>query len=187
MREQIKQGFLMVMLSLFASSFWVMAAESELVINSVEAKALPKNRIQLSADSTITMSREQIDMLYNGIPLTFNYELKVSEFLVLGLTNVVAEHKFRYALKYHALSKQFVVRDLINNTQSSHPTLSLALAQISEIQNFKFTLERDEERQYQGLLKLWLDIEALPAPLRIPAYLSSRWGLNSGWYRWSVP
>ena len=40
--------------------------------------------------------------------------------------------------------------------------------------------------RYEGALRAWLDIEALPAPLRLLAYLSDDWPLTSEWYTWPL-
>ena len=37
-----------------------------------------------------------------------------------------------------------------------------------------------------GLNEVYVDIEALPAPLRPVAYLSSPWRLTSEWYEWPL-
>jgi len=144
----------------------------------------------LSMKSEIVMSDEQAQMLLNGIPLTFVYDIRIAE---KGFWNFWGGNHYskeiRYLLFYHGLSKQFVVRDLETKNQHSYPTLSLALLSISTPSNIEFALHDPEGlklEDYQGQAKLWLDIEALPTPLRIPAYLSSNWRLNSSWFKWEL-
>lgn len=143
--------------------------------------------VYISVKSSIVMSLEQEQMLLNGIPLTFVYDVRLKEKRFFGGNNYAAE--LRYLLFYHGLSKQFVVRGLTTKKQYSYPTLSLALLFISTPPAIEFEV-KDEQGfhldRYEGRAKLWLDIEALPTPLRIPAYLSSNWWLNSSWYKWEL-
>lgn len=151
---------------------------------------LKKIDMLLSIKSEIVMSEEQAQMLLNGIPLTFVYDIRIDEkgFWSFWNGNNYAK-EIRYLLFYHGLSKQFVVRDLETKKQHSYPTLSLALLSISTPTNVEFNL-RDSQgiklENYRGKAKLWLDIEALPTPLRIPAYLSKNWWLNSSWFKWEL-
>lgn len=154
------------------------------ILNSGALKAVD---ILISINSRIVMSDVQQQMLLNGIPLTFVYDIRLNEKVFFGGNNYAKE--IRYLLFYHGLSKQFVVRDLETKKQHSYPTLSLALLSISTPTDIEFKV-KDERGfqldQYEGSAKLWLDIEALPTPLRIPAYLSSHWWLNSSWFKWEL-
>lgn len=158
----------------------------------LEIRDVTRNKKQeLIIYSDIKMSEEQAAALKNGIPLTFNYEIKIMEQGRWGFRSLYDERKLPYTLKYHGLSKQYVVRDEHNQQQKSYPTLTLALAQIEQIkiEGFGEDLYHHYDARhgrvgglYQGRARLRLDIEALPAPLRIPAYLSSQWRLNSDWF-----
>ena len=143
--------------------------------------------VVLAINSKIVMSSEQEQMLLNGIPLTFVYDIRLREKGFWSRHNY--EKELRFLLFYHGLSKQFVVRNLGTTKQHSYPTLSLALLSISTPTGIAFSLKDSEGiklEQYEGRTKLWLDIEALPTPLRIPAYLSSNWWLNSSWFTWDL-
>ncbi|GGZ89795.1 hypothetical protein DC083_00270 [Ignatzschineria ureiclastica] len=142
--------------------------------------------IELSFRSKIVMSDAQEQMLLNGIPLTFVYEVRIEKPGLFWATQSYMQ-EIHYRLYYHGLSKQFVVRNLENGKQHSYPTLSLAILSISTPTDIEFHLEDSAGlvlKEYQGRAKLWLDIEALPTPLRIPAYLSPNWWLNSQWFKW---
>ena len=141
----------------------------------------------LKVKSQITMSHEQEQMLLNGIPLTFVYDIRLQK---KGFFSQTAYQKeVRYLLFYHGLSKQFVVRDLETKKQHSYPILSLALLSISAPAEIVLGMKNSEGiilQEYEGRARLWLDIEALPTPLRIPAYLSSNWWLSSNWFKWEL-
>lgn len=156
------------------------------VVEEVAAVA-PANSEQLllQIQSSVVMSDEQEQMLRNGIPLTFVYDIRLNDHRGF-FSKQIDSKELRFLLFYHGLSKQFVVRDLAQEKQDSYPTLSLALLHISTPSNIEISFERRENADYQGRVRLWVDIEALPTPLRIPAYLSSKWQLNSGWHAWGL-
>lgn len=146
----------------------------------------PEGLLSLQIQSQVIMSDEQEQMLRNGIPLTFVYEVRLTDHKGF-FSKLVDSQEIRLLLFYHGLSKQFVVRDLAKEKQDSYPTLSLALLHISTLENIELKYRQDNQSDYQGKARLWVDIEALPTPLRIPAYLSSKWQLNSGWHSWGLP
>lgn len=148
---------------------------------------LPAVDLLLKLKSHIGMSEEQEQMLLNGIPLTFVYDIRIEKKGFLSQNSYRKE--VRYLLFYHGLSKQFVVRDLETKKQHSYPILSLALLSISTPVEIVIHMENRDGlmlQEYEGRAKLWLDIEALPTPLRIPAYLSSNWWLSSDWFKWEL-
>ncbi len=44
----------------------------------------------------------------------------------------------------------------------------------------------NEGKRYEVLMQAELDIESLPSPLRLLAYITPSWRLNSDWYTWSL-
>jgi hypothetical protein len=44
----------------------------------------------------------------------------------------------------------------------------------------------DDSGDYSVRLRGILDIESLPTPIRLLAYVSSAWGMNSVWYQWHL-
>ena len=203
-------GILAILLSCFSLSLAAVAKQSILEIENVksefyeEGSTLKRIRdvelltngslhhvdIQLAIKSKIVMSNEQSQMLLNGIPLTFVYDIRIEEKGQYGFwRGNNYEKEIHFLLFYHGLSKQFVVRDLNTQKQHSYPILSLALLSISNLNDIEFNIVDEAGfrlNRYHGKAKLWLDIEALPTPLRIPAYLSSNWWLNSSWFKWEL-
>ncbi len=176
----LRSLFCFLLLTLSAPLF---AEQSLLLIEEIT----PLKRKSVTITSAIELNEDQKEMLNNGIPFTFVYELRLSTPRRFGPPKVIVERSYRYTLKYHALSKQYVVHDGGLTWQKSYPTLSLALAQIKQRKGLAIPPPKsDEVIRYFGSARLRLDIEALPAPLRIPAYLSRRWQLTSGWVAFPI-
>ena len=41
-------------------------------------------------------------------------------------------------------------------------------------------------KKYIARIRLYLDIDSLPSPLRPRAYFSSDWNISSQWYKWEI-
>ncbi len=77
---------------------------------------------------------------------------------------------------------------VLSEMRESLTSLSEALKQLGSLNELKLPLEQTltPEEDYSLKLRVNLDIEALPAPLRPVAYTSLAWHLNSGWTTWKV-
>ncbi|GAA5099334.1 hypothetical protein GCM10023338_12700 [Wohlfahrtiimonas larvae] len=164
-----------------------MSFAEDFSISSVYVKnGNQQDTYKLSIEATIKMSNEQIEILQNGISLTFSYTFVVEE--KVGLVWLEGDNKqtiYDYTISYNALTQQYVVESHKKRRYENFPTLSLALAYIAEPKNMSIKIiDREPNRAYRGGVRLKLDINELPTPLRIPAYLSKEWNLDTGWKYW---
>lgn len=172
---------------LLISSFFVMSFAEDFSISSVYVKNGNKqDTYKLAIEATIKMSQEQVEILQNGISLTFGYTFVVEEKVGLAWLEGNNEQKiYNYTVSYNALTQQYVVHAHRTKKYENFPTLSLALAYIAEPKNMVIEIvNRQPNRIYRGGVRLKLDINELPTPLRIPAYLSREWNLDTGWKYW---
>lgn len=175
------------MFMMLMSSFISMSFSADFLISSVYVKnGNQPDTYKLSVEATIKMSDEQIEILQNGISLTFSYAFVVEEKVGLVWLEGVHEQKiYNYTISYNALTQQYVVNTHRHKKYENFPTLSLALAYIAEPKNIRVEIiDRQPGRIYRGGVRLKLDINELPTPLRIPAYLSKEWNLDTGWKYW---
>ena len=77
---------------------------------------------------------------------------------------------------------------VLSGMHESLTSLTEALKQLGSLSELKLPLAQTlpPEEAYSLELRVNLDIEALPAPLRPVAYTSLAWHLNSGWTTWKV-
>ena len=142
----------------------------------------------LDADIRFELSPAVLEALSNSVPITFSLQMQIRRRRPLLWDETVASLQQDIRLHYHALAQQYVVTDLNSGAQHSYPTRTAALRAIGEVKNFPL-LDRDllaDAEDHYVSLKAELDIEALPAPLRPMAYLSSDWRLSSEWYSWPL-
>lgn len=142
----------------------------------------------LDADITFEFSKEALEALENGVPLTVILDTELVRKRWLLWDQTIAEQQARYQLEVHALSGRYVVKSLHSGLTRSFRTLEEAMRALGTIHNLPLFDNRLIRRNgnYTVRLRARLDIEALPAPLRPLAYLSGLWRLSSEWYTWPV-
>ena len=153
----------------------------------LEARTRLENGVYLlTAKIDYDLSPAALAALRNGIPLTVSLEMEVWRQREWLWDEIIASLQQRFHLEYHALARQYVVINLNNGELKSFPTRSAATDYLGRIENFPLldaSLLGPADGCY-GRLRATLDIEALPAPLRPLAYLSTEWHLTSEWYTW---
>jgi hypothetical protein len=143
---------------------------------------------RLNARIDYRFSGPALEALQNGVPLTVELEMEVRRRRSWLWDETVYALTQRFRLEYHALSRQYLVNNLNSGERRGFPTRSGALQFMGQINDFplldKGLLEKDV--RYEGALRIQLDRETLPAPLRVVAYLSDDWRLASEWFTWPL-
>jgi len=142
----------------------------------------------LNAEISFRFSQDSLEALRNGVPLTIQLDIQVVHQRWWWWDKDVASLVQRYRLQYHALTKRYIVRNLNSGGQHSYSTLGSALHALGDIKMLPI-LDKNllaADTSYTVRARVHLDIEALPAPLRPLAYISSGWRLGSKWYAWSL-
>ncbi len=139
-------------------------------------------RVEFSLNDTV---REALE---NGVPLVLELQIQVVGEREYLWPETIAELHQRFSLRYHALSQRYLVRNLSTGVLQSFRFLDDALKAIGNIYDLPLLdanlLKADGD--YRVRLRSQLDIESLPTPIRLWAYLGSNWRLNSGWYEWPL-
>ncbi|MBL4851856.1 MAG: DUF4390 domain-containing protein [Gammaproteobacteria bacterium] len=157
----------------------------EIVVERVDITH-DNGRYSLDADIRYELSEPALEALHKGIGLTLIHTIAVMQPRPLLWDRRIAKEQQRHELSYQALTGQYrlIVGDsvLIQN----FPTLGSALVEIGTLRDiavplFDRALRKNSE--YVGI-RAWLDIESLPVPMRLRAYIWPDWHHNSGWYRW---
>lgn len=143
---------------------------------------------RLSAQIEYRFSVTALDALQNGVPLVVEIEMEVRRRRPWLWDETVYALSQRFQLEYHTLSRQYLVSNLNSGERRGFPTRAAALHFMGKINNFPL-LDRSllpEGERYEGALRARLDLESLPAPLRLFAYLSEDWRLQSEWRTWPL-
>jgi hypothetical protein len=164
--------------SVSAEGFHVRSADSRLV-DSV---------YMLDARIDYRFSDPTLEALQNGVPLIVLVDIEVEQVRKWWFNKTIAELQQGYLLLYHALTEKYIINNLNSGVQENYDSLGSALAALGRINDLPLldaNLVKMNE-QYQINLQTYLDLEALPAPMRPIAYISSQWRLESDWYQWPL-
>ncbi len=182
-RTRLRTGLLALLALLAVTS--VRAAGFDVIDASTR---LEGGVYRLSAQIEYSLSEQALDALQNGVPLTIELLMEVRRRRSWVWDETVYSLAQRFRLEYHALSRQYLVHNLNSGERRNFPTRPAALRFMGQIHEFPLldhSLLAPDQR-YEGALQARLDLDALPAPLRLLAYLSEGWRLTSEWYAWPL-
>jgi hypothetical protein len=142
----------------------------------------------LNASMDIVLSSGAREALENGVPLVFELQVQVLETHKWFWDSVISEYKQIRQVQYHALSRTYLVRDNESGAQRGYRKLEDALLAAGYLRNLpvlEYRLMQDG-KHYAVRLRCSLDIESLPTPVRLLAYVSSDWDMDNEWYQWPL-
>jgi hypothetical protein len=141
----------------------------------------------LDARIDFQFSAEAREAMDNGVPITVIVDVEIRRQGRFWGRQVAALTD-RYRIENHALTNRYVIRRLASGearTYGSYAEMVAALGTIDDLPLVDHLLIEADEA-YRLRLQVRLDIEALPSPLRLVAYLSSLWRLESDWHEWPL-
>ncbi|MDH5511704.1 MAG: DUF4390 domain-containing protein [Gammaproteobacteria bacterium] len=143
----------------------------------------------LSGDLELGLNAKVEEALSKGIPLEVAIDIHLYRVRRFLWDPNIAAWTLHRRIQYHALSGQYLVSTLLPEAEAGESLLTLpeALKQLGALNEVKLPLEQPvTEHEHSVDVRVSLDIEALPTPLRPVAYTSFTWHLNSGWSSWKV-
>lgn len=146
------------------------------------------NRIFLDAQIHYELNETTAEALENGVPLTFETHVQMRAVDAWVWERDVSEYRLRSVLRYRPLSALYEVRTPGMDNKQVFATRQAALRYMGRIRDLAI-VERDRlnlNKEYQVRLEAFLDVEALPLPLRPRAYLSSDWSLKAEPWEWQL-
>jgi len=142
----------------------------------------------LNADVDYRFNPTAIAALNQGIPLTLDLELTVRRERPYWLDETILREQRRIQLRYHPLAKSFQIADLDSGAVQSFTSLAAVMDTLSRIRGWTIhgTERLEPDQNYRARLRLHLDIESLPLPLRAEAYVSPDWRLATPPLEWRL-
>ncbi len=142
----------------------------------------------LDADIDYGFSADALEALENGVPLTISVRVHVRRTDAWIWEDSLLDARLRYAIRYRPLSEQYEVYRLPGTNGRNFVTRDAAITALGEIRNLEL-VEADRlepGNDYEVQIKVELDVEELPLPLRPLAYLTPAWKLSSSWSKWPL-
>ncbi len=142
----------------------------------------------LEANIDYRFSQPALEAMEKGVPLTVVMRIEILLERNYLWSQKVATLEQRYQISFHALSQQYMLRNLNSGSQYTFPSFDAArkvLGTIVDLPVIDSNLLEDDAR-YSGRMMAELDVDQLPVPLRLLALVSKDWQLNSVWYSWPL-
>lgn len=179
---------LRLLLSLLLLGFALpILAKPEFKIEQVQVRQ-EQGTLLLSANVTFDFSATALEALSNGVPLTVMTHIQIRRTDAWMWEDSLLDQQLRSAVRYKPLSERYEVYRLPGTSGRNFETRDAAIRALGEISDLplinKDELEPDEAYELQ--IRVDLDIEELPLPLRPVAYLRPSWQLTSGWRKWPI-
>jgi len=161
------------------------AMESGIFIQRAQLDDM-EHRPVVTADIEYRFPDVALRALDEGIPLTFRVKLRIDRIKPWGWTEVLVKDERTIQLRYEPLAKSFQVSDLGSGAALHYASLSSVLDTLSHLRGWSIpkppALVENERRE--ATLSFVFDVESLPLPLRLVAYLSPDWNMETPPYRW---
>lgn len=141
----------------------------------------------IDAQFSVQLSSGAREALDNGVPLVLEFQVQVVKINNWFWDTVETDLTLRRQLQYHALSRSYLVKDVSAGSQSNYRRIEDALRASGAISGLSLLSERElDGSRYLVRIRGNLDIESLPTPVRLLAYVSSAWDMASEWYAWPL-
>tara|TARA_B110000285_G_scaffold61322_1_gene70518 strand:+ start:308 stop:874 length:567 start_codon:yes stop_codon:yes gene_type:complete len=178
----------LISLSLLLLSLTAEGAEQISVFYAQITKTGPA--YNLNATIHYPLSPRIIEAIDHGVPITFYQEFQLLE--PFNMYWLWQQNKWsrtiHYQLRYHALSKQYILLSLVTLQRRSFPSLDTALDELGKIEDLNLPLNHHINGSNLTLqIRSGVDIHALPTPMRLGALVSDKWQIKSPWVNVTWP
>ena len=163
------------------------AQVSGIEINRING-VIDNTMFMVDADIAYHLSKETRDALAHGIPLEFDIEFRIKKEREWIWDEIIVAKMITFRVEYQPLTGHYLVTR--TNTGSKHQFRNLPevldfIGDINQVPLIGIDMIVPD-KNYKAEIRAELNIQALPAPLRPLAYISSQWQLSSHWQSWTM-
>jgi hypothetical protein len=173
--------------TLVLASWVTLAVAAEFTIKKVAAR-LQDDVYLVDATIDYQFSAAVLEALENGVPLTVEAHLQVRREGAWIWEPDVVDSRLRSQIRFSPLLGTYHVTNLDTAVRRSFASRDTAIAALGAVKDLVLvgTAALEQDETYRVDMRVTLDIESLPLPLRPKAYLSPDWNLSSEWSRWRL-
>ena len=182
-RQRPLWPLLLVALCLLSSNVW--SRETRII----DVRTLLVDGVyRLGARVEIDFNETLPEALHNGVPLLIELRIEVLRKREWLWPELVADLRQRFKLEYHVLSQRYLVYSHASGVRQSFRSMGGALEYIGNVYDLPLIDEQllNPSQNYIVRIRADIDVEALPTPVRLWAYLGSEWSLKSRWFEWPL-
>jgi hypothetical protein len=178
-------NLLFIIASILYSS--LVFADKGIIVSDLSSRVV-EQKVKVDCEIQYRLDDRVNEALTNGIEMSFLLEIELRQESDYWLDPLLSQLKREFRVKYHALSKQFVMVEIGSQIERSYPDLYSAFYSQRQIHNVELASidALDLKQEYYFRARARLVSEKLPLPLRIKSYVSSDWRPSSGWTEWPM-
>lgn len=153
------------------------------------ATLMPVNGVyQLNARMGFALPEGARQAIHDGVALTLTAQLELRRSRRWWLDDTVATLEQHYEVVYHALSQNFLWRNVNSGEQRAYESLDAALEALSTIRDLPAIDQTllDPEETYEARLRALIDVRTLPDTLRLVLFWTDDWRQSTDWYQWPL-
>ena len=175
---------LLSLLSILLLSMSTVAADFDVIDGR---SVIERNRLRTDAELDLKLEKAPADALRAGIPLTLSIEIRLLNNQSSLWKQRVANWQYRYVLEYHRLSGRYIVENMTSGQMKTFATLIEALNSLSRVSSSERLPKRmDVYDRLVVRLRIRLETNELPAPLRLITIFFPEWQQTSDWEQWNL-
>lgn len=142
----------------------------------------------IDASFDLALSEDVLDALKHGIPIQIHTDCEVRMIRHWYPDKTVNSVNYVFQLLHQPLTEDYLTINLKTGLRESYDSLSAALNRIGELASINLISHKSlaEKKQYMGRIRMYLNLDSLPTPLRPQVYFSSSWDISSDWHEWVI-
>jgi hypothetical protein len=167
---------------------WAGRADAGFEILSGSTSIVP-GAIVTQADLDLKLSDVVVEAINKGIELHIVVDIRLLRERPWIWDEVIGEWRIRFRLKYHDLSSTYILTDDRNGELEPFTTIRDALDSLADLSiTLPVVTETlpETSRGYRASLRVDIDRESLPPPLKLITEITPAWRLGSQWNQWTV-
>jgi Domain of unknown function (DUF4390) len=126
--------------------------------------------------------------IQDGVALTLHAEIELQRARRWWLDDTVATLEQNYEVVYHALSENYLLRNVNSGEQTVFGTFDAALEALGTLHDLPVIDQSllNPQEQYEARLRATLDVRTLPEALRMVLFWADNWRQRTDWYLWPL-
>ena len=183
---QFLQNLLFAYILFFSANIF---ADTSQPISIIELNSyVNEDKLFVDCEVQYRVDKRIREALSNGIEMTFLLEIDLRQKQDLMFDKTLGKYIHQFRIKYHALSKQYVMIEKGSDAELSFSDLYSAFYYQRNLHKAELAAANilDQNSNLYIHARAKLVSEKLPLPLRIKSYLSKDWRPSSGWTEWPI-
>ncbi len=185
--SRLRRALVVLLFGLLLVHSPVWAEDGRIEYRSLVSYVIDGN-VLLESDVSVRLSGLTRAALQSGVALEFDVEIDVVRQRNFWPDKTLRRYQIPVRLSYQELTRSYRLERLNSGQRANFSKLNDALDAVAQLRDVVLVpvTEMAEPGRYYGVMRVQLDLDALPGPLRTQAYFSGAWQLDNGEQSWPL-